>query len=130
VKQNAKRLFFFIFFIPLNIQLERKSRKFVKCTKLFCHIRVLISFLLLFVDLVCTRRTFSLDLSFRRISAAIARIFLSYPRNIAAKHSACCSTFRTARFVIGAASFAKARTSERNDRRDKRRPQIYMSLES
>jgi len=31
---------------------------------------------------------------------------------------------------IGAVSFAKARISERNDRRDKRRPQIYVSLES
>jgi len=31
---------------------------------------------------------------------------------------------------IGAASFAKAHISERNDRRDKRRPQIYVSLES
>lgn len=114
------------------------SRRKAKRHKLFCHINFVISnnssfffcaflqfrvhpksFFAWFVFSPSFRDRAYLPFLSREISKYRRRAFRLLP---GVSHS----SFHK----IGAASFAKTRISERNDRRDERRPQIYVSPES
>jgi len=126
--RKTKRLFFFIEVIPLNIQFEKLKIYKTYIQHLYQFELILFSFAFLYF-LICNRRAFPLDLSFRWISV-ILHIFLSYPEKFQST-----AAFRllfgiSARFVVvETTSFTKARISEKNDWRDERRSQIYVSHE-